>query len=195
MVVSVFDDDARLAIHLRELARDETDDPVFEVGCIIEEDRERGIDMFQGLLELSGSITLACLVQVLEFCEVLVCASLTREEPTEGREWSIHATGCVDTGSDLEPDQVCIALSDLVSSCEELAQTTRTRVLHLCEAECRDHAVLSYDRHTVRDGSERGEVDVTSENLRYMFTSYSYKYSVQQLKSYTSTSQIRERIE
>jgi hypothetical protein len=178
MVVSVFDDDARFSIHLCELARDETDDPVFEVRCIIEEDWERSVDILKGFLKLSFSVTLARLIQVFEFREEAVSILCAREEPAECSEWSIHATSRIDARPDLESYDICIALSDFLSSLQELAQSTRARVLHLGESECGDHAILSDDWHTVRDRSERGEVDVASEDFRYIFTSYSYKYSV-----------------
>ncbi len=35
MIVSIFDDDARFSIHLCELACNQTDDAMFQIGCII----------------------------------------------------------------------------------------------------------------------------------------------------------------
>lgn len=43
MVVPILEDNGRLVVHLCELACDESDDPMFEVVRIIDEDRLTGI--------------------------------------------------------------------------------------------------------------------------------------------------------
>jgi hypothetical protein len=102
---------------------------------------------------------------VFELREVLICTSLTREEPTECGEWSIHATCRIDARPDLESYEISIIFRDFLSSLQELAQSTRAGVLHLGESESGDHAILSDDRHTVRDRPEGREVDVASQYI------------------------------
>lgn len=170
MVVSVFDDDTRLAVHLCELACDETDDPVFEIVCIIEEYWETRIDMRECLFELRLSGSLSGCVEVLEFREESIGIVLTCEEPTEGCKWCIHATSSIDSRSYLESDNVSIIFSYLVPSFEELTESTRARVLHSLESESRDGAVLSDYRHTVRDCSEGGEVHISLQDMSYGYS-------------------------
>jgi hypothetical protein len=59
---------------------------------------------------------------VLEFSEKLISASFACEEPAECGEWSIHTTGCIDPRSDLESDDICIAL-DLLPPVEEFSES------------------------------------------------------------------------
>ncbi len=63
----------------------------------------------------------ASLIEVFEFSEKLVCSSFSGQEPTECCEWSIHTTCCIDTGSDLESDDICISLN-LITSLEKVSE-------------------------------------------------------------------------
>ena len=154
MIVSVFDDDTRLTIHLCELACDEPDDAMFEIVCIVEQYRQARINMRKCLFELCLGGSLASCVEVFEFREESVCTFVTGQEPTECCDGCIHATGSIDTWSYLESYQIGIILSYPISSCKESLESTRTRLLHLAESESCDDAILSYDGHAVRDGSE-----------------------------------------
>lgn len=108
MIVAIFEDDRGLIVHLGELTSNESDHTVFEVMCIVEEDRFRGIDILEGFLEMMFGGSLACFIQMVEFLEELIGSIFSGEEPLEGSDRSIHATRSIDTRSYLKPDQVSI---------------------------------------------------------------------------------------
>ena len=152
--MTIFEDDGGLIVHLSELTSNESDDAVFEVMCIVEEDRFRGIDILEGFLEMMFGGSLACLVQVLEFIEEAINPIFSCEEPLESRDGCIHPTSSIDTRSDLESYQVSVIFSDFVSSFEELPESPRFRLIHLPESKRHDRTILTDDWHTVRDRSE-----------------------------------------
>ena len=102
----------------------------------------------------------ACLIQVFEFREECIRASFACEKPLKCCEGRIHTTCGINAWSDLETDNVCIIIPELLSSLEKSPQSMRTRLLHLNETEGYDSSILAYDGHTVRYCSESCEVNV-----------------------------------
>ena len=108
--MSIFHHDTRFVVELCETARDESDDPMIEIRRIKKQYRSSSIDILDGSLVLRLGRSFPRLVQVLEFSEKLISSSLARKEPAECCEWCIHTSGCIDPGSDLESDDISVAI-------------------------------------------------------------------------------------
>ena len=154
VIVSIFEYNRGLIVHLSEFTSDEADHTMLEIMCIVEEDRFRGIDIHEGFLEVMFCGSLSCLIQVFELIEEAIDAILSCEEPLEGSDGGIHATCSIDTGSYLESYQVRIILGDPLASLEEFPESSRLRLSHLSESERHDRTILTHDWHTIRDRSE-----------------------------------------
>lgn len=67
--MAIFQDDRGFPVHLCELPCDESDDPMFEIICIIDEDRFRGIDRSESFFEVVIGRSLSRFIHMFELFE------------------------------------------------------------------------------------------------------------------------------
>ena len=108
--MSIFHHDTRLIIELSETTSDESDDPMIEIRRIKKQYRSSRIDICESSLVLGLGRSFPRLIEMFEFAEELVSPSLARKEPAKCGEWCIHTSGCIDPGSDLESDDISVAI-------------------------------------------------------------------------------------
>ena len=67
--MAILEDDRGFSIHFCEFSCDESDDPMFEIICIIDEDRFRGIDRSKSFFEVVISRSLSRFIHMFELFE------------------------------------------------------------------------------------------------------------------------------
>lgn len=108
MFGTIFQDDGGFSVHFGKFSSDESDNSMLEIFSIIEEDRFRSIDILESLFEVMFGGSLSSFIEVFELFEESICFSLSRQEPLESGDGSIHPTRSVDARTDLESDNIRI---------------------------------------------------------------------------------------
>ncbi len=124
MIMPIFDNNSGLVIHFRKATSNKSDDPMFEIRCVIEEHRFTGINIFESFLKMCFCSSLASLIEMFEFREEFISSSFSGQEPSECCEWRIHTTCCIDARANLETYDISISL-DLFASFEKIPESNR----------------------------------------------------------------------
>jgi hypothetical protein len=122
--MSIFDNNSWFVVHFRKATSNKSDDPMFEIRCIIEEYGFTRIHIFESFLKMCFCSSLASFIEMFEFREEFISSTFSGQEPSECREWRIHTTCCIDTRTNLETYDISISL-DLFASFEKVPESNR----------------------------------------------------------------------
>jgi len=158
-----FESDSRFPESFGQTTRDESDNTMFDIGGIIEENSLIPINHFHGMFDEVFCRRFPFGIEIFEFREDGVEFVFSGKQERKRFVWAIHSTRGIDAGSHKKTNNIRIHF--LVSSFDEFPKSTRVTGFQSLESERCNRSILSDEGHAIGNGSETGKIDILSYNF------------------------------